>query len=132
MRPRGQRWLPGFEGSDASFGHLGWQLGRHPAGAGETPVSGAWLLFFALSLKRSGDSAARRYSRVSIPVRQHLGLMSAESVEELRAEWMCRREERELRVIAHQQALEQENDKKIELIQQRYFSGSQGPDREPI
>jgi len=63
MGPRGQRWLPGFEGSDASFGHLGWQLGRHPAGAGERPVSGAWLLFFALSLKRSGDCAARRYSR---------------------------------------------------------------------
>src|SRR6266542_3435113 len=30
VRPRGQRWLPGYEGSDAGSGHLGWQLGKHP------------------------------------------------------------------------------------------------------
>jgi len=35
MRPRGQRWLPGYEGLDAGSGHLGWQLGRHPTGVPE-------------------------------------------------------------------------------------------------
>src|SRR6267142_4777592 len=33
-RPRGQHWLPGYEGSDAGSGHLGWQLDKHPVGAG--------------------------------------------------------------------------------------------------
>ena len=42
-RPRGQRWLPGYEGSDAGAGHRGWQLGRHPCGCRSGPVSRAWF-----------------------------------------------------------------------------------------
>ena len=63
MRPRGQRWLPGYEGSDAGSGHLDGSLDMHLRVPERAGLESVGLLFFALSLKRSGDCPVERFAR---------------------------------------------------------------------
>ena len=46
-------------------GILGWRLSTAPYRCRSGPVSGAWSMFFALSLKRVGDCRAALYAQRS-------------------------------------------------------------------